>query len=67
MNDVNWWLRALAFVLGLALTLAFMIRRIVREVPVYGAAGRRRPQTSLARKPRPPRRMSTCPTPNCRR
>jgi hypothetical protein len=39
MNDVNWWLMALAFVLGLALTLAFMIRRVVREVPVYGAAG----------------------------
>jgi uncharacterized membrane protein ArfC len=39
MNDVNWWLMALAFVLGLALTLAFMIRRVVREVPVYGTAG----------------------------
>ena len=39
MNDVNWWLMGLAFVLGLALTLAFMIRRVVREVPVYGAAG----------------------------
>lgn len=36
MNDVNWWLMALAFVLGLALTLAFMVRRVVREVPVYG-------------------------------
>jgi uncharacterized membrane protein ArfC len=39
MNDVNWWLMALAFVLGLALTPAFVIRRVVREVPVYGAAG----------------------------
>jgi hypothetical protein len=39
MNDVNWWLVAVAFVLGLALTLAFTIRRVVREVPVYGAAG----------------------------
>jgi uncharacterized membrane protein ArfC len=41
MNDVNWWLMALAFVLGLALTLAFMVRRVVREVPVYaeGTAG----------------------------
>ena len=34
MNDVNWWLMALSFLLGLLLTLAFMIRRVTREVPV---------------------------------
>ena len=34
MRDVNWWLMALAFVLGLLLTLAMMIRRVTREVPV---------------------------------
>lgn len=41
MNDVNWWLMALAFVLGLVLTLALTLRRVKREVPVYGALGRR--------------------------
>lgn len=39
MSDVNWWLMALAFMLGLLLTFAFMIRRVKREVPVYGAVG----------------------------
>lgn len=34
MEDLNWWLMALAFVLGLLLTLAMMIRRVTREVPV---------------------------------
>lgn len=34
MHDVNWWLMALAFLLGLLLTLAMMIRRVTREVPV---------------------------------
>lgn len=32
--DPNWWLMVLAFVLGLALTFALMIRRVKREVPV---------------------------------
>jgi uncharacterized membrane protein ArfC len=36
---VNWWLVALAFVLGLVITAAFMIRRVEREVPVSAAAG----------------------------
>jgi len=36
---VNWWLVALAFVLGLVITGAFMIRRVEREVPVSAAAG----------------------------
>ena len=40
MNDVNWWLMALSFLLGLLLTLAFMIRRVTREVPIYAALGR---------------------------
>jgi uncharacterized membrane protein ArfC len=34
---VNWWLVALAFVLGLVITLAFMIRRVEREVLVSGS------------------------------
>jgi hypothetical protein len=34
MHDVNWWLMALAFVLGLLLTLLLMIGRVTREVPV---------------------------------
>ncbi|WP_135452710.1 hypothetical protein [Mycobacterium sp. DL99] len=41
MSDLNWWLMALAFVLGLVLTLALTLRRVKREVPVYGALGRR--------------------------
>jgi uncharacterized membrane protein ArfC len=36
--NVNWWLVALAFVLGLVITLAFMIRRVEREVSVPAAA-----------------------------
>ena len=32
---MNWWLMAVAFVLGLVITGAFMIRRVTREVPVY--------------------------------
>jgi uncharacterized membrane protein ArfC len=36
---VNWWLVALAFVLGLVITLAFMVRRVEREVPVSATAG----------------------------
>jgi uncharacterized membrane protein ArfC len=36
---VNWLLVALAFVLGLVITGAFMIRRVEREVPVSAAAG----------------------------
>ena len=40
MSDVNWWLMALAFALGVLLTLAFMIRRVTREVPVYAPLGR---------------------------
>ena len=41
MQNGNWWLMALAFALGLVLTLALMIRRVKREVPEYAtlAAG----------------------------
>ncbi len=38
MQNVNWWLMAVAFALGLVLTLALMIRRVKREVPEYAAA-----------------------------
>ncbi|WP_243841484.1 hypothetical protein [Mycobacterium sp. DL592] len=34
MHDVNWWLMALAFALGLILTLVLVIGRVTREVPV---------------------------------
>lgn len=34
MRDVNGWLMALAFLLGLLLTFALMIRKVTREVPV---------------------------------
>lgn len=40
VDDVNWWLMALSFLLGLVLTFAFMIRRVTREVPIYAALGR---------------------------
>ena len=41
--DVNWWLMALAFVLGLLLTFALMIRRVTREVPITETVGVRGP------------------------
>ncbi len=40
MHDVNWWLMALSFLLGLLLTVVFCIRRVRREVPIYAALGR---------------------------
>lgn len=40
MQDVNGWLMALSFLLGLVLTFLFMIRRVTREVPVYAPLGR---------------------------
>ena len=57
MQDVNWWLMALAFLLGLVLTLALMIRRVKREVPEYatlaaGARVRRRCRSRRVRRPR---------------
>jgi uncharacterized membrane protein ArfC len=39
MDHVNWWLTGLAFVLGLLLTFALMIRRVKREVPVSSSTG----------------------------
>jgi hypothetical protein len=41
MHDINWWLMAAGFVLGLVLTFAFMIRRVSVEVPVSEALRRR--------------------------
>jgi uncharacterized membrane protein ArfC len=40
MHDINWWLMAAGFLLGLLLTFAFMIRRVEREVPVSAVMGR---------------------------
>ncbi|MGH3635134.1 MAG: hypothetical protein ACRDTS_13835 [Mycobacterium sp.] len=34
MQGASWLLIALAFVLGLVLTFALMVRRVEREVPV---------------------------------
>jgi hypothetical protein len=43
MQTANWWLMALAFLLGLVLTLFLLIRRVKCEVPEYatlaGGAG----------------------------
>ena len=39
MDHAQWWLMVLAFVLGLVLTFALMIRRVKREVPVSTSAG----------------------------
>jgi uncharacterized membrane protein ArfC len=40
MGDANWWLIAVAFVLGLLLTFALMIRPVTQEIPAnrIGAA-----------------------------
>ena len=39
MQNVNWWLMALAFLLGLVLTGFLLIRRVKREVPEYASLG----------------------------
>ena len=39
MNDVQWWLFALSFVMGLALTLALTVRPVKRQVPVGAPSG----------------------------
>ena len=39
MHNANVWLMALAFLLGLALTLVLLIRRVKVEVPEYASAG----------------------------
>lgn len=51
VDDVNWWLMALSFLLGLVLTFAFMIRRVTREVPIYAALGRGPDVDAAAPKP----------------
>lgn len=43
MADVKWWLMALAFLLGLAITAVLMIRRVTREVPISDSFARRGP------------------------
>jgi hypothetical protein len=35
---VNWWLLGLAFVVGFAITLALVVRRVEREVALYETA-----------------------------
>ena len=49
MGDVNWWLMALAFVLGSLLTFVFTIRRGKREVPVYATSGAAAKTTGAAK------------------
>ena len=39
MSNVTCWLMTLAFVLGLLLTFALMIRRVKRQIPIYAALG----------------------------
>jgi hypothetical protein len=39
MDQMNWWLIGLAFVLGLSLTFVLTIRRVKREVPVSSPTG----------------------------
>jgi uncharacterized membrane protein ArfC len=39
MDQVNWWLIGLAFVLGLLLTFVLTIRSVKREVPVSSSTG----------------------------
>jgi uncharacterized membrane protein ArfC len=39
MSNVTCWLMTLAFVLGLLLTFALMIRRVKRQIPIYAAVG----------------------------
>lgn len=53
MNDVNWWLMALAFLLGLLLTFAFTVRRVKREVPVGVSRGAAVAATGAAAAPSP--------------
>lgn len=49
MHDVNWWLMALAFLLGLVLTLALTIRKVTREVPVARTVSAALPKPHLDR------------------
>jgi uncharacterized membrane protein ArfC len=53
MHNVNGWMLGLAFLLGLLLTFAMMIRRVAREVPVTHAVATRVPDLKkpVAEKP----------------
>jgi hypothetical protein len=62
MNNVNWWLMALSFLLGLVLTLIFMIRRVRREVPTYATAGRGAQAATRTTVDETPRRAATAAT-----
>jgi hypothetical protein len=48
MHDPNCWLIGLAFVLGLLLTFALMIRRVKREVPVGSSSSSAEAKTPAA-------------------
>ena len=52
MQNVNWWLMALAFLLGLILTLFLLIRRVKREVPVYASLAGGADDTATLRSPK---------------
>ena len=56
MQNVNWWLMALAFLLGLILTLFLLIRRVKREVPVYASLAGGADDTATLRSPKMRRR-----------
>ncbi|WP_313673006.1 hypothetical protein [Mycolicibacterium sp.] len=51
MHNVNGWMLGLAFLLGLLLTFAMMIRRVSREVPVTHAVAARVPDAKPDAKP----------------
>ena len=55
MQNVNGWLMALAFLLGLVLTLFLLIHRVKREVPEYASLGAGAGVRVLAAHPEPVR------------
>jgi hypothetical protein len=60
VNGPNWWLFALAFVLGAALTWVLMVRRVRREVPVHEpriSAGAAILDAAQPKTPKTPRRV----------
>lgn len=66
MQSPNWWMMGLSFVLGLGLTVALMIRRVTREVPVSRPASAplnevKKPylDTPVAEKPAPATTVTT--------
>lgn len=59
MDELNWWLVALAFVLGLLLTSALTIRRVTREVPVNSTGAAPNAGRSGAEAERPATNITT--------